>query len=97
MSEILKDRLRQLANDEFPAAARAGKYPIVFNHCMLRVVYDNLFQDKWQRVLAKGRPAIHQLTESQLFVAIAIAEKIMNDRQACVILNEQSVRWRKKE
>ena len=44
--EALKDQLRTLANETFPAVARRDKYPIVFNHCFLRVVYDNLFGQK---------------------------------------------------
>ena len=91
-----KERLRQLANVEFPAAAKAGKYPIVFNHCFLRVVYDDVFQDKWQHKLKKGKPAIHQLTEAQLDRAIATGEAMIKDKDLTVKLNQASLEWRGK-
>ncbi|OAV45597.1 hypothetical protein [Lewinella sp. 4G2] len=94
--EAKKQRLKELANEEFPAAARAGKYPIRFNHCFLRVVYDNVFQDKWQHQLAKGKPAIHQLSAAQLDEAIVTGEAMVDDRELTVKLNEQSLRYRGK-
>ena len=93
---VKKERLRQLANVEFPAAAKAGKYPIIFNHCFLRVVYDDVFKDKWQNVLAKGKPAIHQLTETQLDEAIRVGERLVNDKLLVERLNHQSLRYRGK-
>lgn len=95
-TETRKDRLRHLANEVFPAAARAGRYPIVFNHCFLRVVYDNLLGARWQDVLARGKPAIHQLTDEQLDQAIALGEKLVSDRDTCVRLNRRSLAWRGK-
>ena len=92
----LKAHLRQLANEDFPAAARAGGYPIRFNHCFLRVVYDNLVGNKWQRVLTGKQPAIHQLTEEQLRRAIEIGEAITAEAGVCRALNEQSLGWRGK-
>ena len=94
--EELKDRLRQLANVEFPAAAKAGKYPIIFNHCFLRVVYDHILQDKWQRVLTNGKPAIHQLTREQLIAAISVGERLVEDVEATRRLNLESLGYRGK-
>lgn len=94
--EALKDQLRTLANETFPAVARRDKYPIVFNHCFLRVVYDNLFGQKWQEVLNPKKPAIHQLSETQLRRAIALGNEIIADRQTCEILNRRSLEWRGK-
>ena len=91
-----KERLRKLANVEFPTAARAGNYPIVFNHCFLRVVYDNVFRDKWQNVLPKGKPAIHQLSEAQLDEAIQLGERLVKDKSLVERLNHQSLRYRGK-
>ena len=92
----LKQALRTQANDTFPAAARAGGYPIVMNHCFLRVVYDNLFQQKWQTALDAKKPAIHQLDEMQLRRAITLGEEIIADRETCEILNQRSLKWRRK-
>lgn len=96
MSDTLKDRLRQLANTDFPAAARSGDYPVRFNHCFLRIVYDNLFGGKWQEALSNGKPAIHQLTEEQLTAAIELGERLIDDPAHCRLLNERSLRWRGK-
>jgi len=92
--EALKEELRIQANKTFPAVARREGFPIVMNHCFLRVVYDNLFQQKWQRVLSHERPAIHQLDETQLRRAVALGNEIIADRQACEMMNERSLQWR---
>lgn len=92
----LKDELRTQANETFPAVARREGFPIVMNHCFLRVVYDNLFQQKWQQVLGSERPAIHQLNETQLRRAIALGNEIIADRDTCEIMNERSLAWRGK-
>jgi len=41
--EALKEELRIQANKTFPAVARREGFPIVMNHCFLRVVYDIYF------------------------------------------------------
>lgn len=94
--EELKDELLTLANDTFPEVARRGKYPIVLNHCFLRVVYDNLFERKWQEVLGHKKPAIHQLSETQLRRAVDIGREITADCERCEILNRRSLEWRGK-
>lgn len=92
----LWQELSQMANRQFPAAARAGGFPIVHNHCFLRVVYDHLFEKKWQEVLDPKKPAYRQLDETQLRRAIAIGHEVMADRERCEIMNARSLRWRGK-
>ena len=94
--EALREALRHQANVEFPAAARAGGYPIRFNHCFLRVVYDNLFGAQWQTVLPKGKPAIRQLTAAQLERALEIGQAVIGDKETCMRLNRKSLDWRGK-
>ena len=94
--EHLKQRLKEQANETFPAAARAGGYPIRFNHCFLRVVYDNLLGAQWQKVLKKGKPAIHQLSEEQLTKALTIGEEVIASKDRCAELNQKSLRYRGK-
>lgn len=98
MSELeeKKTQLRTLANVRFPAAARAGNFPIVHNHCFLRVVYDEVLQDKWQNVLKTSKPAIHQLSLEQLDKAIKTGQAMIADRELTVQLNRQSLRYRGK-
>ena len=92
--ERLKDELRTLANHTFPKVARREGYPIVMNHCFLRVVYDNLFGQKWQEVLGTKKPAIHQLDETQLRRAIELGNEVIADRETCEIINARSLAWR---
>ena len=94
--EALKAHLRHQANHTFPEVARREGYPIVMNHCFLRVVYDNLFGQKWQEVLDPKKPAIHQLSETQLRRAVALGNEVIADRATCEILNERSLAWRGK-
>ena len=94
--EALKAQLREQANERFPAAAKTGGYPIRFNHCFLRVVYDTLFGAQWQTVLPKGKPAIHQLSEDQLRQALRIGEAVIADPETCKALNRQSLIYRGK-
>lgn len=98
MAELddLKHNLRIQANETFPGVARREGYPIVHNHCFLRVVYDNLFGRKWQEVLDLKKPAIHQLDETQLRRAITLGNEVIADRATCEMMNERSLRWRGK-
>ena len=93
--EELKTELLRIAREEFPRAAREGRYPIRFDHCMLRVVYDHLYGAQWQTVLKKG-PAIHQLSEVELKRAIEIAGQVTAEREVCERLNRQSLKYRGK-
>ena len=92
----LREHLRQMANVEFPEAARRGGYPVRFNHCFLRIVYDNLFGAPWRSVLPQGRPAIEQLDAEQLARATAIGREIIDYPEACRRLNRESLRLRGK-
>jgi len=88
--------LRYLANEVFPAVATAQHYPIVRNHCFLRVVYDQLMGQQWQKVLSARRPAIHQLSDEQLTEALQIGSRIIGSKAVCEQLNRQSLAWRHK-
>ena len=88
--------LLHLANEAFPQAARSGAYPVRFNHCFLRIVYDNLFGQRWQRVLPKGQPAYKQLDGAQLERAIELGQAIIADPELCRDLNQKSLEYRGK-
>ncbi len=92
----LRSELLHLAREVFPVAARAGKFPIHQDHCFLRIVYDNLFEQKWQDVLPKGEAAYKQLTNNQLQAAIALGHSIIADAATCTELNQKSLAWRGK-
>ena len=92
----LRADLLRLANEAFPAVAKTGDYPVRFNHCFLRIVYDNLLGARWQEVLPKGRAAYKQLSAEQLARAIELGEAVVADPAYCRTLNERSLRWRGK-
>ena len=92
--EALRDELRYLANEKFPAVAKTGDYPVRFNHCFLRIVYDNLFGARWQTVLPKGQAAYMQLDTAQLTRAVEIGERVIADPEYCRVLNARSLAWR---
>ena len=94
--EQLRARLRTMAREEFPAAARGGGYPVRFDHCFLRIVYDNLFDAPWRSVLPQGRPAIEQLDRAQLARALEIGRAITDDPEECRRLNARSLHLRGK-
>ena len=91
----LKSQLLHMANVEFPKVAKEEGYPIYFNHCFLRVVYDTLFEAKWQNVFKPKGSAIHALSNEQLTKAVAIGEKILSDRDYLISQNEISKAYRK--
>ncbi len=89
--------LRHLANVAFPEAASAGGYPVHLNHCFLRIVYDTVFEAKWNTVLPKGRgAAVDRLSPKQLEQAVKIGEAIIADPALCAELNSQSLAYRGK-
>ena len=92
----LRVELLRLANEVFPAVAKTGDYPVRFNHCFLRIVYDNLFGARWQEVLPPGQPAYKQLSPEQLAGAIELGEAVIADPAYCRTLNERSLHWREK-
>ena len=99
----LRRELLRLANEVFPAVAKTGDYPVRFNHCFLRIVYDNLLGARWQTVLhdpkeraGKGLPAYRRLDAGQLASAIEIGHAIIADPAHCRRLNDASLRWRGK-
>lgn len=90
----LKEHLRHLANEIFPEIAAREGYPITENHCLLRVVYDQLFQGKWQDQISINGPLINSLTEKQLIQAIQLAALVISDKSTCQKMNAQSLEWR---
>lgn len=87
--------MRELANVRFPQAAACGAYPVQHNHCFLRIVYDTLFERRWDEVLSKDRtPVLYRLSPKQLAQAIQIGEAIIADPVYCHDLDLQSRAYR---
>ncbi len=96
---LLLAEYQRIVRIELPAAARAGKWILRFDHCFARVILDALFNDCWYAHLdrRRGRSAESQLNIRQLTQAIAHARAMLalGDPEVCR-LNERSLVWRGK-
>ena len=69
-------------------------------HSFLRIIYDNLFQDKWNRYIKQyknmydeKKPLIDQLSFIHLKKCYKLSKKLMNENKL-VELNNNSLSWR---
>lgn len=92
----LREEYLSLINKQLPTQAKQGGFPVRFNHCFARIVLDNLFENCWYQHLSRQEAAYKQLSEAQLKAAIALAQSMLNSPETAQILNQNSLRWRKK-
>ena len=100
--EQLKQRWKHIYAEHLPALAKAkdpaqAKWPVYLDHCFARIVLDNAVgKDKpWTEVIKS--PAIKNMTQEQLEVAIELAEQIARGEADLVELDEQSLVLRGKK
>ena len=94
---VLQDRYLELTREVLPERARAARWVIKNDHCFMRVILDQLFNDCWYNHLDTRLVAYKQLTVPQLKRAIAMAERI--ESEGDVVLrkwNSESLAWRNK-
>lgn len=89
----LAGRWNDLLTVTLPTMAKANGWPIIHDHCFMRVCLDAVFGRPWSEVIK--RPAIRYLSVDQLSEAITIAEAIIRSPQMLEGLNTQSLRWRR--
>mgnify|MGYP000123806531 CR=1 FL=1 len=91
----LRRRYRRLITESLPRAAQSGEgWPLHADHCFVRVVLDNVFEDEWYDQV-DGRPAQENLSAAQLRSAIDIAERLLEAGPSLAAdLNDRSLRWR---
>ncbi|MEM9997833.1 MAG: hypothetical protein AAF809_09040 [Bacteroidota bacterium] len=93
----LEARYLYLMREVLPEQARAEGWPIRYDHCLMRVALDHVFEDAWYGHLKK-RPAYRHLTDEQLAEAIRHAESMRDGGTPVVrVMNRQSLRWRGKQ
>ena len=68
-------------------------YPISADHCFLRVAYDALFPDPWDRHLAK--PAWKHLSLAQTEMVQQLLTEMIHDPATCQKLNSESLKKRR--
>ncbi len=93
-TKIYSKTLPSLARTHDPSQP---KWPVTLDHCFARVILDNTVgegQEQWDKRLKK--PAVRNMSESQLKAAIELGEKIKNGSVDLVALDMQSLEARGK-
>jgi predicted 2-oxoglutarate/Fe(II)-dependent dioxygenase YbiX len=94
---VLQDQYLELTRVKLPAVAKAAGWTITEDHCFMRIILDQLFDDCWYNHLDKRLVAYKQLSEDQLKVAIELAHSILDRGEVLLeIWNRQSLAWRNK-
>jgi hypothetical protein len=93
----LEDRYRSLVREELPAAARAGGWVLVNDHCFGRVLLDDAVGGCWYDHLDRRRTAFRQLSDDQLVGAVALGERLLVEGDPLLReLDARSLAWRGK-
>ena len=93
-------RYRRLVDVELPAAARAGRWVVVADHCFGRILLDHAVGGCWYDHLDRRTrvPAHRQLSEAQLTGTVAMAERVLAEGDGLLRrLDAQSLGWRGKQ
>lgn len=94
---VLQDKYLELTRVTLPAHAKAEGWSLKEDHCFMRVVLDQLFEDCWYNHLDKRLVAYKQLNESQLEVAVGLATALIDQGESLLeVWNRQSLAWRNK-
>ena len=90
-----RSALLGLAREDLPARAAAEPgWPVRFDHCFLRIVYDNAVGGRWTDAVA--RPASKHLSDAQVEAATAHARAMLDGGpDVAHALNESSLAWRR--
>ena len=91
-------RYRELVLTELPRRARAEGWVVTLDHCFGRIVLDHAVGGCWYDQLDRRRsPAFAQLSDGQLAVAVALAERVLAEGDPLLReLDAQSLAWRGK-
>lgn len=96
----LIDKINFQVRNKLPSLVTPGDQVFRF-HSFLRVIYDHLFQGKWDikakmmNKFVSNKPLLNQLTYPQLYFAYKISKSLEN-KKTLSLLNTQSLRYRKK-
>lgn len=90
----LQARWLQLTRAVLPGMAAAQRWPIRLDHCFMRVCLDAVVGQPWHEVVR--RPALRNLSDTQLADAVEVAERIEREPDRLAPLNQASLRGRGK-
>jgi len=90
----VEDYYMRLTSDMLPGMADPGTWPIVNDHCFMRVCLDNAFGDVWYGYV-DDRPAYRNIEDRKLVKATSLALHMYHySPHAVRRLNERSLYWR---
>ena len=92
MREEIKKEIYHLVNEVYPKQAKLNNWPVCENHCFLRIIYDNIFNDCWYKHLDKNKTVLDQLDNIQLLRALRYARMLSRKIN---FLNQRSLGFRK--
>lgn len=92
-TKLLQGCLDKLVDIHLPKAATQHKWPIRFNHCFRRVIYDNVLQGKWDTIIST--PGKDHLSDQQLSHAIQLGLSYLKDSDKLIEDNKKSLSYRK--
>lgn len=78
----------------FPMLASKYNWPIRFDHCFRRVIYDICVGDKWNTKVQS--PANKNMTVEQLKRCVSICIELVENPQLMMEYNNRSLAWREK-
>jgi hypothetical protein len=90
----LKDELTYYVEFVFPLMAVKHNWPIRFDHCFRRVIYDNCVGDVWSSTIPA--PAQDNLSTEQLEKCIELCKQILENPPLLRVLNNKSLSYRAK-
>lgn len=91
MREEIKKEIYHLVNEVYPKQAKLNNWPVCENHCFLRIIYDNVFNDCWYNHLDKNKNVLDQLDNIQLLRALRYARMLSRKIN---FLNQRSLGFR---
>lgn len=94
----LERQYKALFNETLPKVAKAGKWPIYLNHCLMRVALDAYWQCCWYEKLNQKKGALKSMSAPQIENVILIGKRMTQEGKAYVTeLNERSLFYRGKK
>lgn len=90
----LVDNLGRICDDELPDMAQTGDWPVRFDHCFRRLVYDAACDDEWYDHV-DGDSFVDDAETEQLVRALEHAARLLYDKESYAWqLQEMSLLWR---
>jgi hypothetical protein len=93
----LELRFDQLVYKTLPRLAKANNWVIRFDHCFMRILYDNAFGDAWYKCLPKHHDRVlRRIPTAILMEAVRLGDElVLYNGVDLDTLNAKSLEWRR--